>query len=208
MLRLRSTRPTVPRRSPAVKRPFMIAPSMDWGANGRACSDCHLDSDSFQLSPADVEARFQEMSSSGHDDPLFRPIDADDYVSRGESANDYSNLRQNGLIRVRLPLPTNIRLVDPLSCLTAGVPAPCDTATTYGVSAATFADVWRAVPSILNVSLSGSDPKGPIWPRGPNRQGGYQLDGRVATLQEQADGALVNHAPRMKGGSSPTPSRH
>ena len=32
------------------------------------------------------------------------------------------------------------------------------------------------------------------WPRGPNAIGGYQLDARVATLQEQALGALTNHA--------------
>ena len=34
----------------------------------------------------------------------------------------------------------------------------------------------------------------PAWPRGPNPTGGYQLDARVTTLQEQALGALVNHA--------------
>ena len=28
-------------------------------ANGRACADCHMPTDSFQLSPASVEARFQ-----------------------------------------------------------------------------------------------------------------------------------------------------
>ena len=32
------------------------------------------------------------------------------------------------------------------------------------------------------------------WPRGPNASGGYQLDARVTTLQEQALGALTNHA--------------
>ena len=32
------------------------------------------------------------------------------------------------------------------------------------------------------------------WPRGPNATGGYQLDGRFLTLQEQALGALLNHA--------------
>ena len=29
------------------------------GGNGRACADCHMATDNFQLSPADVEARFQ-----------------------------------------------------------------------------------------------------------------------------------------------------
>src|SRR5690242_19178384 len=46
------------------------------GGNGRACSDCHMDSNSFQLSPGNVEARFQLMRTSGIDDPLFRAIDA------------------------------------------------------------------------------------------------------------------------------------
>ena len=164
-----------------------------FGGNGRACSDCHMDSDSLQLSPADAEARFQQMSTSGVDDPLFRPIDADDYVANGSSASDYSNLRQNGLIRIRMPLPANIKVVDPTSCLTDGVPADCQTATTYAVSSATFTDVWRAVPSVLEVSLTGAASQSAPWPRGPNPQGGYQLDARVATLQEQARGAFLGH---------------
>jgi cytochrome c peroxidase len=164
------------------------------GGNGRACSDCHMDSNSFQLSPSNVEARFQRMNTTGIDDPLFRPIDADDFVANGVGASDYSNLRQNGLIRVRMPLPANIKVVDPSSCMTAGVPAPCETATTYFVSSATFTDVWRSVPSVLNVSLTGNDSQPSIWPRGPNPQGGYQLEGRVDTLQNQARGALLNHA--------------
>jgi hypothetical protein len=134
------------------------------------------------------------MSTSGVDDPLFRPIDADDYDTNGANASDYSNLRQNGLFRVRLPLPSNIKLVDPASCLTDGVAAPCDTATTYALSTATFTDVWRSVPSVFNVKLSGHDPQTAAWPRGPNPQGGYQLDGRQDTLQDQALGALRNHA--------------
>ena len=162
--------------------------------NGRACSDCHMDADSFQLSPADVEARFQAMSTTGIDDPLFRPIDADDFDTNGANASDYSNLRQNGLVRVRLPLPANIKLVDPASCSTGGVAAPCDTAATYAVSNATTTDVWRLVPSVFNVKLTGYDPQTRVWPRGPDPQGGYQLDGRVDTLQSQALGAFQNHA--------------
>ncbi len=162
--------------------------------NGRACSDCHMDSDSFQLSPADVETRFQAALATGVDDPLFRPLDADDFDTNGAAASDYSNLRQNGLIRVRLALPANIKLVDPASCLTDGVAAPCDTATTYAVSTATFTDVWRTVPSVFNVKLTGHDSQTAAWPRGPNPQGGYQLDGREDTLQDQALGALQNHA--------------
>jgi hypothetical protein len=54
--------------------------------------------------------------------------------------------------------------------------------------------VWRMVPSVNNVALTGPDGSLPVWPRDPNPSGGYQLDARVATLQEQAMGALANHA--------------
>ena len=57
--------------------------------NGRACADCHMPTDSFQLSPASVEARFQllhwrRLSNPNADDPLFRPIDADDFRTNGD----------------------------------------------------------------------------------------------------------------------------
>ncbi len=111
-------------------------------------------------------------------DPLFLPLDADDFRTNGALANDFSNLRENGLIRVTLPLPANVRLIDPA---------------TNAVSTETSVDVWRAVPSVFNVKLTGPDGAIP-WPRGPNPTGGYQLDGRKATLQEQALGALEAHA--------------
>lgn len=153
------------------------------GANGRACADCHMLTDHFQLSPASVEARFRILQfrrrwDPDADDPLFRPIDADDFHTNGENASNFSNLRQNGLVRIELPLPPNIRLVDPATNL---------------ASSEAVADVWRAVPTVNDVKLTGPDGVNP-WPRGPNQTGGYQLDGRVATLQEQALGAFVNHA--------------
>jgi len=153
------------------------------GGNGRSCADCHMPTDSFQLSPADAEARFQRLQSQrarnpGADDPLFRPLDADDFRSSGSAASDFSNLRENGLVRIVFPLPPNIKLIDPAT----GAP-----------STETVADVWRMVPSVNNVRLTGPD-GGVAWPRDPNRAGGYQLDGRLTTLQDQALGALLNHA--------------
>ncbi len=151
--------------------------------NGRACADCHMPQDQFQLSPASVEARFRNLEwrrlwNPRADDPLFRPIDADDFRTNGVQANDFSNLRQNGLIRVVMPLPANVKLIDPLT----GQP-----------SAETSVDVWRAVPTVNDVKLTG--PNNTIsWPRGPNPGGGFQLDARLGTLQEQALGALRNHA--------------
>ncbi len=152
-------------------------------ANGRACADCHMATDSFQLSPASVEARFQLLQwrrrwNPDADDPLFRPIDADDFRTNGESASDFSNLRQNGLVRITFTLPPNIRLIDPATNLP---------------SAETEVDVWRSVPTVNDVALTGPD-HGILWPRGPNETGGYQLDGRFSTLQEQALAALTNHA--------------
>ena len=151
--------------------------------NGRACADCHMATDNFQLSPASVEARFQLLQrrlrrNPEADDPLFRPIDADDFRINGENASDFSTLRQNGLVRITFPLPSNIWLVDPATNLP---------------SSEAFVDVWRSVPTVNDVALTGPD-SGVLWPRGPNDTGGYQLDARVATLQEQALGAFTNHA--------------
>jgi cytochrome c peroxidase len=151
--------------------------------NGRSCADCHMPTDGFQLSPADAEARFQLLQARRQkfrfsDDPLFLPLDADDFRVNGASASDFSNLRENALIRITFALPSNIRLIDPA---------------TNAVSEEASVDVWRAVPSILNVKLTGPDALNP-WARGPNASGGFQLDGRIGTLQEQAAGALKNHA--------------
>jgi cytochrome c peroxidase len=151
--------------------------------NGRSCNDCHMVTEQFRLTPAAVESRFQLLQkrrrhNPNADDPLFRPIDADDFRINGEQASDYSNLRQNGLIRIVFALPPNIRLIDPVTG------QPSDETTT---------DVWRMVPGVADVKLTGADGLNP-WPRGPNATGGYQLDGRIATLQDQALGALLNHA--------------
>ncbi len=166
------------------------------GGNGRACADCHMPSENFQLSPTAAMARFEALQQKRHhnknaDDPLFRPVDADDFRVNGDSATDFSNLVTNGLIRVTMPLPLNVKLVDPV---------------TGSVTDETSVDLWRAVMPIPNVAITGPDGVAPIWPpvprapimgqdpNGPNRQGGYQHDGRFGTLQEQARGALIAHA--------------
>jgi cytochrome c peroxidase len=157
------------------------------GANRRACADCHMANDNFQLSPASAKARFDALmacraTKPDADDPLFRPIDADDFRTNGAAASDFRNVTENGLIRITFPLPSTLKLVDDA---------------TGQVTSETHVDVWRSVPSVFNVKLTGPDPAplpGTEWPRGPNVNGGYQLDARVTTLQEQALGALINHA--------------
>ena len=156
------------------------------GGNGRACSDCHMDSENFQLTPAAAQARLATMTATGVDDPLFRAIDADDFRVNGPAARDFTNLTQNGLVRVTIPLPPNVKLLD----CAAAVPCPVSAQPT----SETVADVWRAVPSILDTGITGPDGADPTWLRGPNQRGGYQLDGRIDTLQNQALAALRNHA--------------
>jgi cytochrome c peroxidase len=167
------------------------------GGNGRSCADCHMPSESFQLSPAAARVRFDALQAKleydkNADDPLFRPVDADDFRINGDNAIDFSNLVENGLVRVTMPLPLNVKLID------SGTGQPSDE---------TSVDLWRAVMPVLNVAITGPDGVLPIWPpgaprspimgqdpNGPNRQGGYQHDARFGTLQEQARGALFAHA--------------
>ena len=148
--------------------------------NGRSCADCHMPTDHFQLSPASAETRFRLLSLLRDDSiqmPTIRcsgrstPMTS---APTAENASDFSNLRQNGLIRIAFPLPPKIRLIDPVTNL---------------VSNETSVDVWRMVPTVNDVKLTGDDGEN-AWPRGPNSTGGYQLDARFATLQEQALAAL------------------
>jgi cytochrome c peroxidase len=167
------------------------------GGNGRACADCHMPQEGFQLSPASALARFDALLAAREhnpnaNDPLFRPVDADDFRANGDNASDFSNLVENGLVRVTIPLPPNVKLID------SSTGQPTDESSV---------DLWRAVMPVLNVAITGPDGVQPTWPagpprppiggldpNGPNRQGGYQHDGRFGTLQEQARGALFAHA--------------
>lgn len=81
------------------------------GGNGRACATCHSPDDGYSLSPRTVEARWRRLQEMRRidpraDDPLFRPIDADD------GRDDFTSLRSRALIKVRVPLPQRVRLTD------------------------------------------------------------------------------------------------
>lgn len=131
--------------------------------NGRTCATCHVPEEAFQLTPAHVEAHFQalqrrRLTDSTADDPLFRSVDAND------GAQDFTNLRKHGLVRVFIQLPRNARgekLVWPVDDPNA-----------------TFVSVWRSTPTVVNSAFTGP----------------YQLDGRQTTLEGQAIGALINHS--------------
>ena len=81
------------------------------GGNGRSCATCHHPRDGFSLSPATVEARWQRLQRArrhnpGATDPLFRAIDADD------GQDDFTLLRTRALVKVRVALPSRVRLTD------------------------------------------------------------------------------------------------
>jgi hypothetical protein len=134
-----------------------------------------MPSEGFQLSPADARFRFDALQAKRArrkkaDDPLFRPVDADDFRMNGDQASDFSNLVENGLVRVTMPLPLNVKLID------AATGQPSDE---------TAVDLWRAVMPVFNVAITGPDFILPMWPPGaprvpimdqdpdgPNRQGG------------------------------------
>lgn len=103
------------------------------GGNGRSCATCHRPEDQFALTPATVEARYQQLqrrrqTDPSADDPLFRSIDADDFDQ------DFTTLRTKGLVRVALPLAPNVTVGDdPL---------------------ARSVFVWRAVPTVVNAGIT------------------------------------------------------
>ncbi|HEX7835839.1 MAG TPA: c-type cytochrome [Kofleriaceae bacterium] len=84
----------------------------------------------------------------------------------------YEHLRRRGLIRLTLPLAPNLDLVDEAGNVIT--------------NAARTISVWRGVPTIENTALTAP----------------YLFDGRAATLQEQALGALQAHSALTK---SPAP---
>jgi cytochrome c peroxidase len=101
--------------------------------NGRSCATCHRPEDDFGLTPATVEARYQLLLKRRHknpraDDPLFRSIDADDFDS------DFTTLRTRALVRVRIPLPKNVKLADDPT--------------------ATSVMLFRSVPTVANARLT------------------------------------------------------
>jgi cytochrome c peroxidase len=130
--------------------------------NQRSCATCHVPQDNFTLSPEHVVRLFE----TNPNDPLFSAIDADDPDA---PTLTFEHLKK-GLIRVGLPLPDNMDLIDDAGNVTT----PSDR-TIF---------VWRGVPSIANAAMS--EP--------------FQLDGRVLTLEEQAQGAITGHS---QGGSRP-----
>ncbi|HEY6556935.1 MAG TPA: cytochrome c peroxidase [Polyangiaceae bacterium] len=125
-------------------------------ANGRSCATCHRHEDHLTLTPERVEQLLAERP----DDPLFHRLDADD---PNAATLTFEHL-QKGLIRVTLPLPDNIDVVD----VAGNVITPPDRRVS----------VWRGVPSVENTAYGAP----------------FQSDGRLLDLEDQARAALEDHS--------------
>jgi cytochrome c peroxidase len=126
------------------------------GTNGRSCATCHVLDEATTLRPESVQARLE----ANPDDPLFNRLDADD----PEAATLTFEHLKKGLVRVVLPLPDNMDVVDREGNVTT---APDRTIF-----------VWRGVPSVSNTAITAP----------------YQLEGRQKTLEDQAQAAITSHS--------------
>jgi cytochrome c peroxidase len=126
------------------------------GTNGRSCATCHVLDEATTLRPESVQARLD----ANPDDPLFKRLDADDPDA---ATLTFEHLKK-GLVRVVLPLPDNMDVLD------------LDGNVTTTPDRTIF--VWRGVPSVSNAAVTAP----------------YQLDGRQQTLEDQAQAAITSHS--------------
>jgi len=93
------------------------------GTNGRTCNSCHVSSNAWTISPAEVQTRFKSTSGT---DPIFRTNDGANCPSADVSTVAarkvaYSLLLNKGLIRISLSVPATADfqltdIQDPYSC--------------------------------------------------------------------------------------------
>ncbi|MDR3703315.1 MAG: hypothetical protein P4L56_26950 [Candidatus Sulfopaludibacter sp.] len=80
------------------------------GTNGRSCSSCHLPTESWSVSAAEIQLRFLLTQGT---DPIFRTNDGSncdhsiDTSTLEGRRSAYSLLTSRGLIRIALPVPAN-----------------------------------------------------------------------------------------------------
>jgi cytochrome c peroxidase len=89
------------------------------GTNGRTCASCHVIGNAMSLSAAQAERVYERTNGR---DPLFSAVDgaACPTAAPGQPLN-FSLLRQNGLIRIGIELPSSLQFTitavhDPYGC--------------------------------------------------------------------------------------------
>jgi cytochrome c peroxidase len=120
--------------------------------NGRTCSTCHSERSAGTISPEVVQARYARHHLHWNHrrdraDPLFNPIDSDDGV--GES---YTRLLTDATIRITLPLPPFVSLVDDPTARTVTYNRGVPTVTNIGLDPVLMQD-GRA-PDLVNQAAS------------------------------------------------------
>jgi hypothetical protein len=152
----------------------------DLGSNGRTCATCHVQSDGWTITPADVQARFDATTPKGTD-PIFRTNDGSsspnaDVSTEAARKAAYSMLLTKGLIRVGIGIPPTAEFD------LAGVDDP------YGfASAAQLSLFRRPLPSTNVVFLATV-----MWDGRETTQPTVDAD-----LLQQANDATLGHAQAM-----------
>ncbi len=149
----------------------------DLGTNGRTCFTCHQPQDGWTISAKDAEDRFEANA----DDPLFRLVDgatcpSDDVSTPQAKRKAYGLLRDRGLIRIGLPMPSAARF----EILDVRDPYDCNTNPTTGLTSPKtgIVSVYRRPLPTTNLGFLSTI----MW------------DGREPNLFSQAVDATLIHA--------------
>jgi len=161
------------------------------GTNGRTCFTCHQPQTGWTISAASARARFDASDGT---DPLFRLVDGatcptDNVSTLGARRQAYKLLIEKGLIRIAIPLPGNIEVVD------VDDPYGCTTNPVTGLQPPTMG---MQFPTMGMLSMY----RRPL----PSTNLGFDTeimwDGREPSFQHQAVDAILGHAE----GKPPGPS--
>lgn len=157
------------------------------GQHNVACSTCHIDDhgQKFGITPDFV----QWLAEHRPNDPIFNDFNSNDAFSGGDpSGPNFSQLRDNTAVMVRLNLPNNVIVIS----WQPGAPVFTGDNDPYGLDEPdgpiTQIGVFRNIQRIANVALSDGLAQG----EGSNAL--LLWDGRAATYKEQAEGAFKTHA--------------
>jgi hypothetical protein len=163
------------------------------GSNGRSCSTCHVQEDSWSVSAQHVRARFKASQGT---DPIFRTVDGAnsplaDVSTESARRQAYSMLLKYGVIRVGLPIPSQAEFT-----LTAANDP-------YGYASAAELSLFRRPMPATNLRFL----TGVMWDGRetakaflPPMDAGINYSVLVDSLRSQARDAILGHAQ----GSEPT----
>ena len=114
-------RRTLRRRVPRVSH-LLRSSTAGLDGNGRSCADCHMPTDQFPAVSGRCGGRFQTLQMRRRLESQGRRSAVPAHRRRRlppqrRAASDFSNLRENGLVRIVFSLPPNMRLIDPATNL-------------------------------------------------------------------------------------------